>query len=95
MNQALMVVATKSYSLLFDIYPKITWEASLNGGCHQVLLESLPNKSLIDMYIYIYIYIYIYLYFKNREREGDKSTYTRFYLPDLFEGNVGNQSCEL
>ena len=34
----------------------------------------------------MYIYIYIYLkYFENREKEGDKSIYTMFYLPDLFE----------
>ena len=25
------------------------------------------------------------LYFENRERAGDKSIYTRLYLPDLFE----------
>ena len=33
MNQALMVVATKSYSILFDIYPRIICEASHNGCC--------------------------------------------------------------
>ena len=37
MNQALMVVATKSWSLLLDLYPRIICEANLNGCSHQVL----------------------------------------------------------
>ena len=36
-NQALMVVSTKSCSLRFDLYPKIICEASLNGCSHQAL----------------------------------------------------------
>ncbi|KAG5397531.1 hypothetical protein IGI04_019345 [Brassica rapa subsp. trilocularis] len=35
MNQALMVVATKSCSLLFDLYPRIICEAIINGCSHQ------------------------------------------------------------
>ncbi|WZZ35874.1 hypothetical protein YC2023_019275 [Brassica napus] len=37
MNQDLMVVATKSCSLFFDLYPRIICEVSLNGCSHQVL----------------------------------------------------------
>ena len=37
MNQAVMVVATKSCSLLLDLYPRIICEASLNGCSHQVM----------------------------------------------------------
>ncbi|KAG5415447.1 hypothetical protein IGI04_003014 [Brassica rapa subsp. trilocularis] len=39
MNQDLMVVATKSCSLLFDIYPRILCEASLEDCCLQVSFE--------------------------------------------------------
>ena len=41
--------------------------------------NSFPNKSLIDINIIIIIII------SKIEREGDKSIYTRLYLPDLFE----------
>ena len=37
MNQALMVVSTKSYSRRFDLYPRIICEASLNGCSQQVM----------------------------------------------------------
>ena len=56
MNQVLMVVATESCSLLFDIYPGIICEASLNGCSHQVMF----GFHLTNTYIYI---IYIFLSF--------------------------------
>ncbi|KAG2328771.1 hypothetical protein Bca52824_011499 [Brassica carinata] len=47
MNQALMVVATKSCSLLFDLNLRIHCEASLEGGNHQVLFESFTYRILM------------------------------------------------
>ncbi|KAG5410917.1 hypothetical protein IGI04_007236 [Brassica rapa subsp. trilocularis] len=40
MNKDLMVVATKSSSLLFDLYPRIICEASLIDCSHQVRIRS-------------------------------------------------------
>ena len=48
MNQTLMVLATKSCSLLFDIYPRILCESSLNGCSHQILLESFTYRFLMN-----------------------------------------------
>ncbi|WZZ70990.1 hypothetical protein YC2023_082360 [Brassica napus] len=45
MNQALMVVATKTCSLLFDLYPRIIYEASLNGCSHQVNTALIAQES--------------------------------------------------
>ena len=74
--------ATKSYLIL---YLWNSYEASLNGCSHQFLSNFLLNKSLIDIYHNIYIYFLSIYLFENRERKGDKSIYTRLYLPDLFE----------
>ena len=72
MNQALMVLATKSCSLLFDLYPRILCESSLNGCSHQVLFESFTYRILMNQALMVVatkscsnsflINLYIYIY---------------------------------
>ena len=77
MNQALMVLTTKSSSLLFEIYPRILCELSLNGCTHQVMFESFTYRILMNQALLvvatkccsnffpkiIIIYIYIHIIF--------------------------------
>ena len=55
MNQALMVLATKSCSLLFDLYPRILCESNLDGCSHQVLFESFTYRILMNQALMVVV----------------------------------------